>query len=56
MAIQTKKEIRKYIKNIKSLMDSQEVMEKSNRIQNLLMEQDEYKKAENIYIYVNYNQ
>ena len=56
MAIQTKKEIRKYIKNIKSLMDSQEVMEKSNRIQNLLMEQEEYKKAESIYIYVNYNQ
>ena len=56
MAIQTKKEIRKYIKNIKSLMDSQEVMEKSNRIQNLLMEQEEYKKSDRIYIYVNYNQ
>ena len=56
MAIQTKKDVRNYIKNIKSSMNSQEVIEKSVQIQNLLMEQEEYKKAENIYIYVNYNQ
>ena len=56
MAIQTKKDVRNYIKNIKSSMNSQEVIEKSIQIQNLLMEQQEYKKAENIYIYVNYNQ
>jgi len=56
MAIQTKKEIRKYINNCKSLMNSCEVLEKSILIQNLLMEQEEYKKAEKIYIYVNYNQ
>ena len=56
MAIQTKKEIRKYIKNIKSSMNSPEIFEKSFLIQHLLMEQEEYKKAKNIYIYVNYNQ
>jgi len=56
MAIQTKKDVRNYIKNIKNSMNSQEVIEKSVQIQNLLMEQEEYKKAENIYIYVNYNQ
>ena len=55
MAIQTKKEIRKYINNCKSLMNSCEVLEKSILIQNLLMEQEEYKKSDRIYIYVNYN-
>ena len=56
MTIQTKKEIRKYIKNIKSSMNSPEIFEKSFLIQHLLMEQEEYKKEKNIYIYVNYNQ
>ena len=56
MTIQTKKEIRKHIKNIKSSMNSPEIFEKSFLIQHLLMEQEEYKKAKNIYIYVNYNQ
>ena len=56
MAIQTKKEIRKYVNNNKALMNAQEVIDKSISIQNLLMKQEEYKKAGNIYIYVNYNQ
>lgn len=56
MEIQTKKEIRQYIKNRKKLMSDEEVMKKSLQIQNLLLEQEEFNKADNIYIYINYNQ
>lgn len=56
MEIQTKKEIRKFIKNMKILMSDEEVIKKSLQIQNLLMEQEEFKKADSIYIYINYNQ
>ena len=37
-------------------MSSQEVIDKSLLIENLLMKQEEYKKSKNIYVYVNYNQ
>ena len=56
MTIQTKKEIRKHIKYMKNLMDPLEVINKSTLIGNLFMKQEEYKKAQSIYIYVNYNQ
>lgn len=56
MKIQSKKEIRKYVKNVKSLLSSDEVIHNSLQIQNLLMELEQYKNAKKIYIYVNYNQ
>lgn len=56
MEIQTKKEIRDYIRHIKKAMTDEEVREMSKQIQNLLFAQEEYKRAENIYVYVNYNQ
>ena len=56
MGIQTKKEIRTYIKTMKSAMTKEEILQKSACIQQCLMEQEVYCQAKNIYIYVNYNQ
>lgn len=56
MKNQSKLQIRNCIKEIKKSMTEVEISEKSSKIQNLLMETEEFKAAMNIYIYINYNQ
>ena len=52
----SKKEIRKYITDRKNAMTEDEKVSKSLRIQELLFESPEYAAAENVFVYVSYNQ
>lgn len=51
-----KKELRRIIKEMKNNLELEEIVYKSNEIIKKLIESEEYKKSNKIYVYVNYNQ
>lgn len=54
--MESKSEIRKYIKEKKQAMTYEAITVKSEMIKNSLINEQEYKSSENILIYVSYNQ
>ncbi|WP_167956400.1 5-formyltetrahydrofolate cyclo-ligase [Anaerosporobacter faecicola] len=54
--MKTKTEIRQYMKELKNQLSKQEIQDRSKRIASIFLAQPFYQQAENIFLYVSYNQ